>query len=117
MPHTTTQTRLRAPNQNGFGAMKEICVMHETFRVKKQVYGPPKSLFGHLVVLVADLVELPGAVAGLVLGPGDPLALLARPLGRVAAPPHAAQLLLDDQLLPAGLHLLRSPDDLKMGEI
>ena len=88
--------------------------MHEAFRMKNQVYGAtchrPKSLFGHLVVLVADLVELPGAVAGLVLGPGDPLALLARPLGRVAAPPHAAQLLLDDQLLTASLHLLRLPN-------
>jgi len=63
-------------------------------------------------IIITVLVELPGAVARLVLELDGPLALVALALlVGVPAPPDAAELLPDDKVVAARLHLLRYPED------
>lgn len=60
-------------------------------------------------IIITVLVELPGAVARLVLELDGPLALVALALlVGVPAPPDAAELLPDDKVVAARLHLLIS---------
>jgi len=69
------------------------------------------SLLPAAIIIITVLVELPGAVARLVLELDGPLALVALALiVGVPAPPDAAELLPDDEVVAARLHLLRHPE-------
>ena len=88
-----------------FGANNKVrgCVRF----LKEEIQANPINANSLLPGAITVLVELPGAVARLVLDPGHALALAAlAPLRAVPAPPDAAELLLDDQLVAARLHLL-----------